>query len=503
VADGPRLDLADDDAEQLTLEEEARLIRHVRWRLVAWSGISTMVILVILGFALYAAASNALAAASIGQLQDRINPAVQLLQGTDTPFRRPDLGYVLGTGNTLLYLFDSSGNPVQSERPVAIPVGLPALASLTAAQAAPDGTDVRAGTLQLASGQGGDLPIRIMTRTVVAQDGNTYFLQALQDRSTEVATLNAVLTVLLLGGVLVVIVSIGFGTIYANRALVPIRQSLDAQRGALRRQREFAADASHELRTPLTVIRSSLEHLSRHRDRPISASADAQEALDDIDAEVTHLSSLVGDLLLLARSDSGAVVMEQTPVDLGDIAFDAASAVGRTAENRGVRVLVDPEPTMVTGDSARLRQLVMILADNAVRHSPRNGQVGVIVRATGSIASIEVTDQGPGVREEDMAHVFDRFWRAPGAPSGGTGLGLAIARWIVDQHGGRIGVSNRPEGGAAFRVELPAMPGLTTDSSPEPPEPIGSLEPVEPVGPLEPPAPPQSSPFHQSSGRPR
>ncbi len=101
---------------------------------------------------------------------------------------------------------------------------------------------------------------------------------------------------------------------------------------------------------------------------------------------------------------------------------------------------------MVTGDSARLRQLVMILVDNAIRHSPRSGQVGVTVRCVGSIASIEVTDQGPGVREEDMAHVFDRFWRAPGAPSGGTGLGLAIARWIVDQHGGRIGVANRARG---------------------------------------------------------
>ncbi len=147
---------------------------------------------------------------------------------------------------------------------------------------------MRTGTLQLVSGS--DLPVRIMTRTVVAQDGNTYFLQALQDRSTEVATLNAMLTVLLLGGVLVIIVSLGFGTVYANRALVPIRQSLDAQRDALRRQREFAADASHELRTPLTVIRTSLEHLTRHRDRPISESTDAQEALDDIDAEVAHLT---------------------------------------------------------------------------------------------------------------------------------------------------------------------------------------------------------------------
>ena len=256
--------------------------------------------------------------------------------------------------------------------------------------------------------------------------------------------------------ILVVVVAFGFGAVYARRALVPIRESLAAQRDALRRQREFAADASHELRTPLTVIRSSVEHLLRHRDRPVAASA---EALEDIDAEVTHLTSLVDDLLLLARSDSGAVPMERQPLDLGDVAFDAASTLGRAAESRGVKVLVDPEPAMIEGDPARLRQLVMILVDNAVRHSPRDGSVGVTVRTAGTVASIEVTDDGPGVRPEDMPHVFDRFWRAPGAPSGGTGLGLAIAKWIVDRHGGRIGVANRETGGAVFRVELPAASG--------------------------------------------
>jgi signal transduction histidine kinase len=472
MPDGRRIDLADDDAERTALAGEGRLIRRVRWRLVAWSGISTLVVLVVLGAALYAAVANTLATASAAQLEDRIDPAVRLLQGTDTPFRRPDLGYVLGSGNTLLYLFDANGQPVQSERPVAIPVGLPAQASLTAAQAASGGTDVRTGSLQLNTTTGSDLPVRVMTQMVVAQDGNTYFLQALQDRSTEVATLDAVLAVLLVGGVLVVAVSLGFGAIYARRALVPIRESLGAQREALRRQREFAADASHELRTPLTVIRSSVEHLSRHKDRPIG---EASEALEDIDAEVAHLSALVDDLLLLARSDSDAVALEQTPLDLGDVAFEAASAVGRAAEDRGVRVLVDPEPTMVAGDTARLRQLVMILADNAVRHSPREGQVRVTVRGAGPLASIEVTDEGPGVREEDMPHVFDRFWRAPGAPSGGTGLGLAIAHWIVDQHRGRIGVANRPEGGAAFRVELPAMPSPVAAGEDDP-----TASPVQP-----------------------
>ena len=169
------------------------------------------------------------------------------------------------------------------------------------------------------------------------------------------------------------------------------------------------------------------------------------------------MTSMVEDLLLLARSDSGAVALERVPVDLGDVAADGASALGKPATDRGIRVVVDPQPAVVAGDPARLRQLVMILVDNAIRHSPADGRVGVAVRVEGSAASLVVEDDGPGIRPEDLPHVFERFYRAPGAPGGGTGLGLAIAAWIVDRHGGRIAVANRAEGGARFRVDLPAM----------------------------------------------
>ncbi len=391
----------------------------------------------------------------------------------------------------MLYVFDDAGNPLQDARQGIIPRGLPEPDGVAAAR--PDGRDVRTDTLIIETPDATrEVPIRIMTRSVVATDGNTYFIQVLQDRSTEVSTLEALLFVLVVGGGLVVLVSVGFGTLYARRAMVPIRESLAAQRTSLRRQREFAADASHELRTPLTVIRSSVEHLQRHRDEPVRES---QEALDDIDAEVSHLATLIDDLLLLARSDSGAIELDRVPLDLGDIAFEAASLLGRTAESRGVTVHVDPEPAMIIGDPSRLRQLVTILVDNAVRHSPRGSEVDVTVRVDGAIAWIDVADRGPGVRPEDMPHIFDRFWRAPGAPSGGTGLGLSIAHWITERHVGRIGVANRPDGGAVFRVELPAAghpaAGDLARSSGEPP--VGESSPGEPASPKTRPGEPAST----------
>ena len=234
-------------------------------------------------------------------------------------------------------------------------------------------------------------------------------------------------------------------------------ESLAAQRVALRRQREFAADASHELRTPLTVIRSSVEYLERHRDEPV---ATVGTALEDIDDEVRHMTAIVEDLLLLARSDSGAVALEHVPVDLGDVAADGASAMGKPATDRGVRVVVDPQPAVVAGDPARLRQLVMILVDNAIRHSPTDGRVGVAVRAVGNWRLARRRGRRPGHPPRGHAPRLRALLPGPGRPGGGTGLGLAIAKWIVDRHGGRIEVANRTEGGARFVVSLPATGGV-------------------------------------------
>jgi len=420
---------------------DGRLIRNVRRNLVLWSGGTTLLILLALAVALYAAVAGSLANSGISQLDARMG----LIRGD-----RPDpadasrYGFIFGGGGSGTYalIIGPDGKVIGGPRGPQ-PPGLPYAAGVTAASTSR--RDIRTATIA-------STPVRILTETVEV-DQQTFTVQIVQDRTAEERTLQVMLAVLLAGGLVVVLVAFGFGAVYARRALVPIRESLSNQRIALRRQREFAADASHELRTPLTVIRSSVDHLQRHRSEPVET---VGSALEDINDEVGHMTSIVEDLLLLARSDSGAIELEHVPVDLGDVAADGASALGKPATDRGVRVEVDPQPAVVSGDPARLRQLVMILVDNAIRHSPTDGRVGVEVRADRDGASLVVEDDGPGIRPEDLPHLFERFYRAHGAPGGGTGLGLAIAAWIVDRHGGRIEVANRAEGGARFVVRLPA-----------------------------------------------
>ncbi len=447
---------------------EARLLRGVRNNLALWSGGITLAVLFVLGAILYVAVDRSLTASGTAQLVAQAN----LLTGgrPDADGDVPSGGFIFGGPNSGVFtmVVDADGVPVGPGR-AGVPAGLPVTESLEAAKATGQ-RDVRTATITtptvslvpagvgVAVASPGDVeettvttPVRVLTDPVRFR-GRDFYLQVIGDRTTEQRTLRILVLVLVIGGLVSLLAASGVGAAYARQALVPIRRSLIDQREALRRQREFAADASHELRTPLTVIRASVDDLSRHASEPV---ASVGSALTDIRDEVDHLTAMVDDLLLLARSDSGAVALERVPVDLGDVASTAAAALSRPATERGVEVLVDPAPADLSGDPARLRQLVMILIDNAIRHSPKDGRVLVRVRTEGSDATLVVEDDGPGIRAEDLPRLFDRFYRAAGAPGGGTGLGLAIAAWIVERHDGRIEAANRPEGGARFTVRLP------------------------------------------------
>jgi signal transduction histidine kinase len=442
---------------------EAALVRRVRVRLLAWSGGTTLVVLLLLGTVIYVAVANSLASAAVDQLRQRATVVTSGLPATFTmPVLGPSVtvgrksapppGVGLGTGLIandasapgLVVEGDASGTvafivaPSDGVFPDARAIygtSLPDISSVEAARAD--------GEVLTTTDVGGN-PVRILSSSTTRPEG-VFVVQVIGDRSAEVRTLTVLLAVLVAGGILVLAASLAVGWIYADRALVPIRD-------ALRRQREFAADASHEFRTPLAIIRGSVEELRREPDRNVDG---ATATLDDIDGEVVRLGALVDDLLLLARTDSGSMELATAPVDLGEIALDASGGLVTLATERDVRVEVDAEPVPLIGDTERLGQLVRILGDNAVRHAPAGTTVSLAVHPLDGVAGLVVEDCGPGFREEDVAHVFERFWRAADAPAGGTGLGLTIAAWIVERHGGTIAAGNRPGGGARIEVRLP------------------------------------------------
>ena len=436
-------------------DDDARLLRGTRLRLMAVSGAVTLVLLVLLGFAVYTATGDSYRNDSVGRLRAYADLTASRLSGVLPASRTGSVDPEFGGQFAGIYVVavDSDGDVVPISR--YSPPGVPNAAGVTAV--AHGGSDVREVTVN------SKLTLRIFTTSEALPDGTKYFLQTATDMTDEASLLNLLRTVLLAGGALAFLAALGAGYLYAGRALVPIRASIDRRQAALQRQREFTANASHELRTPLTVIRASVEDLRRNSRSRV---ADVGDALDDMDAEVRHLTALVDDMLLLARTDSGVVQVERMPMDLADVAVEAASTLSPLGDERGVGVVADPLPAPVLGDPLRLRQLVTILVDNAIRHSPSGSSVAVRVRPASGAAYLWVEDQGHGMKPEDLPRLFERFWRADNAPVGGTGLGLSIARWIVEQHGGTIGAENRPEGGARFWVRLPSL-NLSAKGAPD------------------------------------
>ena len=219
--------------------------------------------------------------------------------------------------------------------------------------------------------------------------------------------------------------------------------------------RQFTADASHELRTPLTALRSVGEvGLRSGRDL-----AGYREVIGSMLEEVDRLTQLVDTLLLLARSDGGALVLARSSLDLADLAREVAAALAVLAEEKHLGVtIVAPAPVRVSADRTLLRQVLVNLLHNAIRHSPAGSTITIEVADAGESAQCSVRDQGPGIPPEHRGRVFERFYRVDAArtqASGGTGLGLALARSVVELHGGSIELVDHPGPGALFCMRLP------------------------------------------------
>lgn len=226
---------------------------------------------------------------------------------------------------------------------------------------------------------------------------------------------------------------------------------------SVERMKQFTADASHELRAPVSLIRATAEVALQRRDRPTD---EYIQALDEILEESVRTSQLVDSLMLLARTDSGKQASELHLVDMCDVVRNASEQGEKLVRNRQARfsAQIPDGPIWVNADPDALRRALLILIDNAAKYTPPGGDVAIHFEMRGSFAVASVADSGIGIAKEDIAHIFDRFWRADKARSreqGGVGLGLSIARWIVDSHRGSIEVESEPGRGSTFHLRMP------------------------------------------------
>lgn len=232
-------------------------------------------------------------------------------------------------------------------------------------------------------------------------------------------------------------------------------EMLDRLEAAFQRERQFTADVSHELRTPLTVIKGTAEVALRGNDPQEYA-----EALTTVNDEVDRMSNIIDALLTLARADAGQLLLETQTVNMKELVEDACSTFTPLAAKEGISLNAESgESVEVPGDRERLRQLLRNLVVNAIKYTPQGGKITISLDKDGNWAKIVVTDTGMGIPQNNLAHIFERFYRVDQARSraeGGAGLGLSIVKWIVDAHGGKIDAKSEFGKGSTFTVWLPS-----------------------------------------------
>ena len=245
-----------------------------------------------------------------------------------------------------------------------------------------------------------------------------------------------------------------------NRMADDLESRATALAASDRARRQLLADVSHELMTPLSAIRGYVETLGM-ADVPLDQDT-RKRYLDIVEQETHKLEAIIGDLLDLARLEGGGDRLRAEPVAVEDLFRRIADRHEPSLRDRNVSLQIDVAPgtPRILGDAGRLEQALQNVAANAIRHTPAEGVVRLSAAANDGRVHITVRDSGPGIPEEHLARVFDRFYKVDAARAGtavpsGSGLGLSIVRAIIERHGGTVTVGNAPTGGAMFELDLP------------------------------------------------
>ncbi len=331
----------------------------------------------------------------------------------------------------------------------------------------------------------GSAHLRVLTVPLMVKDQPVGYLQVGTVREQVDAALGLLFVVLVVSGLGAIVAAAIVGRLMAGRALEPIdtitqtalaisraddldkripqvgpqdevgrlaktfNVMLDRLEGLFRAQQRFVADISHELRTPLTTIRGNVDLMRRMKSMD-------EESLNAIQAESDRMTRMVGDLLLLVQADAGQTIRREH-VELDTLLLEVYRQMRPIAE--GIELSIGEEDQVsVMGDTDRLKQLLLNLVDNACKYTPKGGRVILGLRRAEGWAVLTVTDTGIGIPAQDLPHIFERFYRVDKARSraaGGAGLGLSIVQWIVQAHGGKIGVQSEPNKGTTFTIHLP------------------------------------------------
>ena len=237
-----------------------------------------------------------------------------------------------------------------------------------------------------------------------------------------------------------------------GRFIDAFNETLERLEHIVTSQQRFLADVSHELRTPLTVIKGNVDLMRRIKQVD-------EESLDTIEDEADRLTRLVGNLLLEAQAESGKLPLYFAPVELDTLLLEVFKEMRVLARDRVNIKLTEIDQISVNGDRDRLKQVLINLVSNAIKYTPKGGEVYLSLGKVGENARLIVRDTGQGIPTEDLPHIFERFFRGEKSrtrsKTSGVGLGLSIAYWIVNHHGGRIEVKSTENKGTTFCIYLP------------------------------------------------
>lgn len=422
------------------MSQRADPLARLRFQLTLWYGGVFTLILVLLGGGVFFGVRRQLSR----QLDTSLRSATVALQRAA---RIRDVEREQATGpvadavselhipDRMLFLLDSAGTPI-------IPAQAPGWVQAAARDAALNGQS------DLDMSEPGDREIRLHAQRFTGSSGHVYIAAVAADRVELESRYASLIEVFAAAAFVAMLLVAGGGYVLVRQSTAPVERSMN-------QMRRFMADAAHELRTPVTLLRTRAEvALAEERDPRRDA-----ETLHAVVREVERVGAIVGDLLTLARADSGELPAVRKTVYLDDLASDAVESIRSLAAQHQVTVGIGSfEEAPITGDPVLVRRLLLILLDNAIKFTPVGGDVRLDVTVADGRRLVTITDTGVGIPPEDLPRVFERFFRSDTArqETDGAGLGLAIARWIADQHGASLGVRSKPGAGTTVTVSFPA-----------------------------------------------